>query len=208
MSLVDDLIRESMSLKAAEKSTKELILTLQRQGDPVKETGAISAEQCFCLQSSQSIEKPANVFLAKIKSVAQKLLKLVWPVIDNSQSAKRIIKSAFWVCIFSASVMWVIAIYSFLSNEVIWGRYDVFVIIDGTIFWFLAWNLWDNSRVWSILGLVYGVYKLVEKSLSIYDLLDTFTIMYFCFFVFLMVHTIRCTIVYNKLNIQKENDAK
>src|SRR5215471_13923894 len=88
-----------------------------------------------------------------------------WPKIEDESSAESATKSAVGVSCFVGAVSSVVAIISIASRRPIFG-FDGWSLVDGILFFVIAWRIHRMSRIWAVLGLVIYLGEIVSNLAS------------------------------------------
>jgi hypothetical protein len=90
-------------------------------------------------------------------------LRVIWPRISDGESARRAIKDGFWAAIIVVFFDVVIAAWALAARQKFAGYYDAWILVDGVLFAIVAWRMWRNSRIWSVIGLLLMALEIEDK---------------------------------------------
>ncbi len=77
-------------------------------------------------------------------------------------SARTAVKIGSVLCILIAADIAAFGVYALIKHRAYEG-YDAWVLVDAVLFAIIAWRLWNNSRIWAVIGLLLEGVEIVDK---------------------------------------------
>jgi hypothetical protein len=118
----------------------------------------------------------------------------IWRMPDRA-SARTAVKVGSLVCILIAADIAGFGVYALATHRTFEG-YDAWVLVDAALFSIIAWRLWNNSRVWAVVGLILEGLEIVDKLQKHISTFGVITVLLF----FAILNATRGTFVLHKLS--------
>jgi len=119
----------------------------------------------------------------------------IWPELRDEPTARSIILRGFWACIFIVVADVAIAFYALSESRKVAGHYDGWVLVDAALFAIIAWRMWKNSRMWSVIGVMLMVLEIIDKLQHAESTFNVITVLLFL----AILHAARGTFALHKL---------
>lgn len=123
----------------------------------------------------------------------------IWPDTQDEQTARSIVLRGVWACIAIAVLTTAVALYAIASDQKVSGHYDGWALVDAALFSIIAWRMWKNSRIWSVIGVILMVMEMVDKVANAAATFNVITVLLFL----AILHAARGTFALHKIRTEK-----